>query len=377
MTRAFYNLGGRFLIAVLLVSVAIPTLRAGAALVADPQVLYQQMKDAYTKAQANGWDYFDQVYYFSTIVDAGRAYSLQRPDDPNYGALAELTVQMGAALHYNPLTNHDAATWYVREACLWVMKNDADLDLVQSAQALLQRVNAQDDDYPLLAQLADQDALAVAHQFPHDAQADLLPLEAAWRSFELTHDAAWRSKALERAAQPAFPIANIPMTYGPAFVEAAQAAIANAPGYSDADRANAQIVVDRLRRANKLDVIARVVAVPEDIYLTRLAPADEYFGPLGMSVLGIENEMKHVNFMLDYHYGNLEANAALEIAVAVDDMHKVYPKDRDMAKLLLDTIDMLDRMTTPEVRQEAQHLRSILLVEYQDSPQAQQLFGNT
>jgi hypothetical protein len=364
------------IVAVMMACLVVP-LRAGAALEADPQVLYQQMKDAYAKAQTNGWDYFDQLYYFSTIVNAGRAYSLQRPDDPNYGTLAELTVQMGGALHYNPLTNHDAASWYVREASLWVIKNDPNLDDVQAAQALLERVNAEDFNYPLLAQLANQDAVALAHQFPHDTQADVTPLEAAWRSFELTHDPSWRSKALEIAAQPSFPIAHIATTYGPSFVNAAEAAIGNAPGYSAADRANAQIAIERLKSANRLDVIAHLIAVPEDVYLTRLAPADEYFGPLGMSILGIENEMKHVNFMLDYDYGNREADAALEVAIAVDDMHKVYPQDRDMAKLLYESIEMLDRMTTPQVLQEAQHLRSILFVEYQDSPQAQELLGNS
>ena len=94
-----------------------------------------------------------------------------------------------------------------------------------------------------------------------------------------------------------------------------------------------------------------------------------------MSVLGIENEMKHVNVMLDYKYGNLESDAAVNIAMAVDDMHKVYPRDRDMAKLLLACIQMLERMTTPASTQEAGHLRGILTVEYQDSSQAQQLLG--
>lgn len=347
-----------------------------AALEADPKVLYQTMLDAYAKAQQNGWDYTDQLYYFATIVNAGRAYSLQRPDDPNYGKLAALTVQMGAALRYNPLTNHDAAAWYVREASLWVIQHATDPAQVQQAQALLERVNAEDDDYPRLAELAQQDARALAHDFPHDAQADVLALEAAWRGWLLTHDVTWRSSALQVAAQPNFPIANLELTYAPAFIQAAQNAVANVPGYSAADRANAKIALMRLQNAGKLDVIAHVTAVPEDIYLTRLAPADEYFGPMGMSILGIENEMKHVNFMLDYHYGNLESDDALQIATSVEDMQKVYPQDRDMAKLLYETVEMLDRMTTPQVRQEAQLLRSILLVEYQDSPQAQQLLGN-
>jgi hypothetical protein len=361
---------------VLMLTFGVP-LRVDAALVADPQVLYQQMLAAYSKAQSNGWDYQDQMYYLSTIFNAGRAYSLQRPNDPNYGKLAMLAVQMGSGLHYNPLTNHDAATWYVREASLWVIAHTADPEMTQEAQALLERVNAEDDDYALLAKLANEDGKALAAEFPHDAEADVLPLEAAWRSWLLTHDATWRSQALAIAAQPSFPIAHIPLTYGPAFTDAARAAVANARGYNETDRQNAQNVIARLRAAGRLKIIAQVIGLPEGVYLTRLAPADEYFGPMKMSILGIENEMKHVNFMLDYKYGNLEADPALEIAQSVDDMQKVYPLDRDMPKLLLETIQMLDRMTTPAVRQAAQHLQSILLVEYQDSPQAQQLLSDS
>lgn len=360
----------------LALSFALLPLAASATLEADPLVLYAQMKAAYDKAQANGWDYLDQEYYLSTIFNAGRAYSLQRPNDPAYGELATLAVRMGAALDYNPLTNEDAATWYVREACLWVGKNTADPTLLRDAATLLVRVNAEDGNPETLATLADEDAVALAAQFPHDVQAERLPLEADWRAWQLTHDPAWRSKALARAAQPDFPIADLSVLYAGAFVDAAQNALANVGGYTPQDRANAAVIIDRLRRVGKLQVIARTRAVPESVYLTRLAPADEYFGPFGMSVLGIENDIKHVNFMLDYKYGNRESDAAVNIAVAVDDMHRVYPRDRDMAKLLYECIAMLGRMTTPQAQAEAAHLRGILTVEYQSSPQAQQLLGS-
>ncbi len=346
---------------------------AGATLEADPAVLYAQMKAAYAKAQANGWDYFDQLYYLSTIFDAGRAYSLQSPDDPAYGQVAALAVQVGTAMHYDPLTNHDAATWYVREACLWVQKNSSDPELLQDAQALLVRVNAEDGNPETLATLADGDADALARQFPHDVQADVLPLEADWDAWHLTRDAAWRSKAFERAAQPSFPIAHLSYLYAGDFIDEAQRAIANVPGFTPADRENAQTIVDRLRRVGKLEVIAHETALTEGAYMTTLAPADEYFGPLKMSVLGIENEMKRVNFMLNYNYGNRESDAAVAVGQAVDDMHKIYPRDRDMTKLLYESIVMLDRMTAPEAESEAQHLRGILTVEYENSPEAQKL----
>lgn len=371
MTRASFKLIALAAVALL----AFQPRFAGATLEADPAVLYAQMKAAYDKAQANGWDYFDQLYYLSTIFDAGRAYSLQRPDDPNYGELATLTVQMGTAMHYDPLTNHDAATWYVREACLWVQKNSTDATLLRDAQALLDRVDAEDGDPEALARYADEDADALAHDFPHDVQADSLALEADWRAWELTRDAAWRSKAFARAAAPSFPIAHLSYDYASPFVQAAQNAVSNVPGFTAQDRANAAIVVDRLRRTGRLAIIARVNAVPHDVYMTTLAPADEYFGPFGMSVLEIENRITHINFMLDYHYGNRESGEAVDVAQAVDDMHKVYPRDRDMAKLLLECIQMLGRMTTPQAHDEAAHLRGILTVEYEDSPQAQGLLG--
>src|SRR5271165_5856236 len=96
---------------------------ARATLEVDPAVLYAQMKDAYAKAEAANWDFRSQEIYLSTIFNAGRAYSLQYPSDPNYGELATLTVRIGAGLHYNPLTNHDAADWWVRESADWTMKH--------------------------------------------------------------------------------------------------------------------------------------------------------------------------------------------------------------------------------------------------------------
>ncbi len=349
--------------------------RVGATLEADPQVLYQQMKDAYAKAQASGWGYADQLYYLSMIFDAGRAYSLQRPDDPTYGEIATLAVQMGAALHYDPLTNHDAATWYVREAALWVEKNSSDPTLKQDAQQLFERTDAEDGDPEVLANDADQDADALAHDFPHDVQADTLPLEADWRAWELTHDPAWRSKALARAAEPSFPIAHLSYVYGGAFVDAVENALSNVPGFTAQDRVNAKIVYARLKSVGELQVIAHVKALPPDVYMTTLAPADEYFGSLKMSILGIENEMKHVNFMLDYKYGNLESGDAVQVANSIEDMQRVYPRDRDMTELLYACIQMLDRMTSPQAQDASKRLRGILTVEYEDSPEAQKLLG--
>ncbi|MGH7736310.1 MAG: hypothetical protein ACREMP_00320 [Candidatus Tyrphobacter sp.] len=358
------------------VVLALASAPATGAIEADPQVLYAQMKAAYAKAAANGWDYFDQLYYLTTIFDTGRAYSLQRPNDAAYGEVATLAVQIGAAMHWNPLTNHDAATWYVREASIWVQKNSTDPALLADAQQLLVRANAQDGSREALAALADEDANALARTYPHDVQADILPLEADWDAWKLTNDPAWRSKAFQRAAQPSFPIADLSYLYAGAFVDQAQRAIANVPGFTTADRSNAAIVVERLTRIGKLEVIARMSVVPFSVYMTTLAPADEYFGRLRMSVIGIENELKRINLMLNYGWGDRESAIAVSVANSVDDMHRIYPRDRDMTKLLYECIETLDRMTTPQTQRAAKHLRGILTVEYENSPQAAQLLGD-
>jgi hypothetical protein len=370
MVRCFNRL------AAALVTVALalwPALPVRAALEADPEVLYQQMKAAYDKAAAAQWDYLDQEVYLSTIFNAGRAYSLQRPDDPAFRELETLTVQIGTGLHYNPLTNHDAAVWYVREAAVWVSRNSSDATLVSDANALLDRVNSEDDPEKL-ARLADEDAQANLAQYPANVDTQLDTLEANWRGWLLTGDRSWRSLAFQKAATPNFPLAHLPTTFGPEFLRAVEQAQAGSGGdYTQGDRTNADTIERRLKDLTSPLVIASVTSMPHDKYLTTLAPADEYFGQMGYSILGIENELKHINFMLDYNYGNREAAQTVLVAQSIDDMHKVYPRDRDMPMLLLSCLTTLQRMDSDDAKAAAAHMRSILTVEYQDSPEARKV----
>ncbi len=92
-----------------------------------------------------------------------------------------------------------------------------------------------------------------------------------------------------------------------------------------------------------------------------------------MSILGIQNELKRVNFMIGYGYTTQESGAAVQIATAIDDMHKVYPRDRDLPQLLLDTYTTLGKIGTADANAARTHMRAILTVEYQDTPQAQKL----
>jgi hypothetical protein len=348
---------------------------ARAAMMADPVVLYQQMKDAFAKGSSEGWNFRSQAIYLSTIFNAGRAYSLQYPTDPNYGELANLTVQIGTGLHYNPLTNHDGAVWWVREAADWVTKHSEDPVEISQGQALLSRVNSEDDPQRL-AHYADEDATANLRTYPGDVDAKLEQVEADWRSWLLTRDPAWRSLALQRASGPNFPIAHLPTTWGNELVAAAQSASTDRD-YTAADVENAQLFIKRLKAVDPIRVITTVIALPHAAYMTTLAPADEYFGPMGMSILGIENELKRINFMLNYDYGNKESNAAFQVAKSIVAMQEVYPRDRDLPMLLYWGYTTLERISDEQSRRAAGQLKAILTVEYQDSSQARKLLGNS
>lgn len=369
MTRAVFKNAAAALLFVL--TVIVP-MQAHAALMADPQKLYAEMKAAYKKGGEQGWTYYNQEYYLATIFNAGRAYSLQRPNDPAYPALELLTVQIAAALHYDPLINHEAVPWYVREAAAYVERTSQDPVEVANAKMLLKRVNALEDPVSL-AQDADEDAAAIEESFPHDTNVQLLRVEADWRGWLITHDASWRSLALQHANAPNFPLGDLPSTWGPAFLNAVLNASHGVAGYTPGDQANAQAIQARVAALPQLQTIAAVHATTEARMLTTLAPADEYFGPTGMSILGIRNELNHVNYMIHYGYRTQESGMAVQIAVSVDDLHKVYPRDRDLPKLLYDVYTTLGKVGTPDAEAARKHIKAVLTVEYQDTSQAQRL----
>jgi hypothetical protein len=372
MTRAFSKIAAAALCAAALAA----PLTSRAAFMADPQALYNQMKNAYGKGNAQGWTFYNQEYYLSTIFNAGRAYSLQRSSDPNYAQLVQLTVDVGTGVHYDPLINHEAVPWYVREAAVYVMRNNSDPGEVQKAKTLLSRVDALDDPAQL-AEYADEDANANVQQYPHDYNALLQRVEANWRGWLLTHDTKWRSLAFVRAAEPDFPIANLPTTWGPGFLQAVKDAAAGGGSFTAADTDNAQLIEQRIAKMPEFKTIESLIAKPSHaMQMTTLAPADEYFGPMGMSILGIRNELSRVNYMIGYGYNTQESGMAVQIAVAIDDLHKVYPRDRDLPQLLYDIYTTLQKIDTPDAKAARAHMRAILTVEYQDSKQAQQLLNS-
>jgi len=349
-------------------SFGIPT---QAAIETDPQALYGTMRKAYDEGAAKNWPFSNELYYLSTVLDAGRAYSLFRPADANYNELAQLTVDVATQLHYNALTNNDAALWYVTEAASYVVKN-GDAAHQSAASALLSRVSASATDPKLLAAQAEADGLANVQAFHRDGDALVTLLVADIRSFNLTHDLAYRSAMLQHAADPATPLTRVPdPEYGQLFALAASA-LAD-PGFSDEDRSAARAIKYRRDHTPDLKVIGRVSAITHELRLTRTAPADEYFGNLKFSPIGVRNEVVRINKYLDKGWGYRMESDSLQVENSVADWQKQYPHDSTLPATLLDAFKLLERVETPKTKDAAQRVKTILLVQYADSRQAQEI----
>ncbi len=358
--------------AALLAGSAIP---ARADLQSDPDALYALMKNAYSKGIADGWHYDDQLYYFSAVLDAGRAYSLRRPTDPNANEIHGLTIDLATALHYDPLTNDDAAEWYIREAA---SAEVAAKDPVRGpqGQALLAKLDAADNDINALAAEADDDGTAIAAQFPGDIFAVLSQVQDELRAYVLTHDAKYRSLALKRAAAPGFPLANIADPYAHDLYESVSAAIAGRPGYNAGDTANAKAISANRAAIHQLPIVGRVDVLSHDARLNITAPADEYFGKTKLSPLGVRNEITRINKYLDAGWGSRMTGDAEYLVDSIEDWQHQYPRDYAMAQVLLESYETIERIDSKPAQSLAQQVKAILLVQYFQTTQAQSLLSS-
>jgi hypothetical protein len=346
---------------------------ARAAIETDPLALYGSMKKAYDAGSAHGWPFAYEQSYISAIFDAGRAYSLFRPSDPNYAQVATLAVEVATQLHYDPLTSDDASEWYVREASDYVLAH-GDPSHVAQASALIAKLRAADSSATESARAAMADAQANAQAFPADGDALVQGIVASVRAYNLTHDKEYRSAALHDAANPTAPVARVPQAEFGELFDFAEGSLGNDPSISDADRTNAKILLDRRKNSPQLQEIARVRSVAHDLRMTRTAPADEYFGELKLSPLGVRNEINHINKWLDAGWGTRMAHETLELVSALDDWQHQYPHDLTLPAHILDVYKLLDRMAADSSAHDAaEHLRHVLLVEYANSSQARSL----
>jgi hypothetical protein len=333
--------------------------------------LYGTMHAAYDKGAADGWHLSDELDYFSTVLDAGRAFELRLRDDPENYALKGTALDLATRLHYDPLTNRDAAEWYVRLAAQ-TYANDPTRGV--AAQALLAKLDAEDADLATLAHDADADATANAANYSGDVQALLGQVDADVRAYGLGKDTYYRSLALARAAQPNFPIALVAPETAKELGVFTDAARLGAIGYSADDAEAAKAIVSHRATARSMHTIGHVLS--HEAYLVITAPADEYFGRTKLSPIGVRNALLKITKYLDVGWGAQMTGEALYVVDALDDWREQYPRDYELPRLLLNTYKMLDRINSPQAHDAEVRIKRLLTVEYNASTEAQSLLAS-
>lgn len=352
-------------------ALVLPCAPARAALDIDPAQLYKQMKAAYDKGAADGWHLGDELDYFSAVLDAGRGYELRRRDDPQNVAIKGITVDLASRLNYDPLISNDAAEWYVRLAAqAW--QNDPVRGA--AAQAVLAKLDAESTDVGKLAHDADNDATALARTYPNDVQALVGQVDADLRAYNLTQDARWRTLALQRAAQSAFPIASLPPDLGKIFFPMVDAARNAGPGYSEAEREAARVIASHRASAHGLPEIGHVVS--HETFLNITAPADEYFGRTKLSPIGVRNELTRIGRYLDAGWAGRMTQDTIYVVDSLDDWQHQYPRDYELPRLYKRAYDALGRQDTNEAKQARQQVRRTLLVNYPTSTEARSFLSS-
>ncbi len=143
------------------------------------------------------------------------------------------------------------------------------------------------------------------------------------------------------------------------------------PGSAQQSAASAQHSTKKMTPAQR--AAAKEAAQLAAIKL--LAPADEYFGPLKQSVIGMRNQIRILgwNYDVNHDIWHQTYTSASLTERAVRDWANKYPHDEQVPR----TIFMLQRLYTKVLSQESRdHAHAIamwLLVSYASSPQAKQL----
>jgi hypothetical protein len=104
------------------------------------------------------------------------------------------------------------------------------------------------------------------------------------------------------------------------------------------------------------------------------APADEYFGPLKMSVLGIKNSIVETSARLDSAPGDDESlhNANL-VEASVREWESKYPRDAWLPRTILALHRVYRRMASAEANLHAVDMAAWLIAKYPGSDEARSL----
>jgi hypothetical protein len=106
-----------------------------------------------------------------------------------------------------------------------------------------------------------------------------------------------------------------------------------------------------------------------------LAPADEYFGPLKQSVIGIRNAIRVLgwNYDVNHDIGVQTVASAGLTERAIRDWESKYPRDGQVARALFLLQRLYTKVLTQDARNHAHSIANWLFSAYAKSPQAKQL----
>jgi hypothetical protein len=106
-----------------------------------------------------------------------------------------------------------------------------------------------------------------------------------------------------------------------------------------------------------------------------LAPADEYFGPLKMSILGIRNTIHDLGARYDVNHaiGDQTYKSAQLTERAIHDWEKRYPHDGQVPKAIYLIQRLYTKVLTQESRDRAMYVEKWMFSDYATSPQGKQL----
>ena len=106
-----------------------------------------------------------------------------------------------------------------------------------------------------------------------------------------------------------------------------------------------------------------------------LAPADEYFGPFKLSIIGIRNTIRDVGLRYDYNHdsGTQSYNSALQTERSIRDWEQRYPRDDQLPRAVYLLQRLYTKVLMKEARAHAQLTASWLFKDFGASPQSKQL----
>ena len=112
---------------------------------------------------------------------------------------------------------------------------------------------------------------------------------------------------------------------------------------------------------------------------TKLAPADEYFGPMKMSILGIKNEIRDLTVRYepyadgDHHLSKSIMTIALLTEASLADFEKRYPKDDQLARDVYFLQKLYAKIDSDDARAKAKYCSTWLLTRYSGTSYARDL----